>query len=456
MTFVDAQNGDPPGHDRGRLVHEHVQPPLGRHGRGRRRPGHAAGNDRTVRVRRPRPRVRASEERFRTLVQNIRDYAIFMLDAAGYITEWTDGATRVIGHGARRSSGATSPCCIRRMTCSAARPTRCWPRPASRTRRGPRLARAQGRHALLGQRDRDRHPRRPGRGRRLHDGDPRSQRAEGAARAARAAAGRGHRGPLRGGAGEPRQGRIPHHAEPRAADAPGADPALGAGAARRLGPGARRRPRRRCDRPQRGEPAAADRGSARPVAVEVRARSAGPADQLGRGGRARGRRGDHAQRAGEGRDRRARRDARPRRGRVRSGPLPAGALEPAVERGEVHARRRACVAARPEGRRPAGDRRHRHRRRNRGLLPPPPVPALPAGPGGHTRAAPVRRTGRRTGAVPLPRRAPRRRGGGDQRRARLRRRVQGPDSLGDARRGPGATDTQTSCAAIPRRRRCWG
>jgi PAS domain S-box-containing protein len=40
---------------------------------------------------------RAEEARFRTLVQNLHDYAIFMLDANGRITEWTEGAARVSG-----------------------------------------------------------------------------------------------------------------------------------------------------------------------------------------------------------------------------------------------------------------------------------------------------------------------------------------------------------------------
>ena len=39
-----------------------------------------------------------SEERFRTLVQNIRDYAIFRIDPNGIITEWTEGAERVKGY----------------------------------------------------------------------------------------------------------------------------------------------------------------------------------------------------------------------------------------------------------------------------------------------------------------------------------------------------------------------
>src|SRR5919106_621307 len=42
--------------------------------------------------------LRASEERYRTLVENVADHAIFMLDAEGIITEWTEGARRVKGY----------------------------------------------------------------------------------------------------------------------------------------------------------------------------------------------------------------------------------------------------------------------------------------------------------------------------------------------------------------------
>jgi two-component system CheB/CheR fusion protein len=42
--------------------------------------------------------LRESEARFRTLVQNVRDYAIFMIDSAGIVTEWTEGAERVKGY----------------------------------------------------------------------------------------------------------------------------------------------------------------------------------------------------------------------------------------------------------------------------------------------------------------------------------------------------------------------
>ena len=49
--------------------------------------------------------LRASEERFRTLIENIRDYAIFMTDAHGFVTEWTKGAERVTGYAAEEMLG---------------------------------------------------------------------------------------------------------------------------------------------------------------------------------------------------------------------------------------------------------------------------------------------------------------------------------------------------------------
>ena len=43
------------------------------------------------------PNRLSAEERLRLILQNIPDYAIFSLDAAGYVTEWTEGAQRVKG-----------------------------------------------------------------------------------------------------------------------------------------------------------------------------------------------------------------------------------------------------------------------------------------------------------------------------------------------------------------------
>jgi PAS domain S-box-containing protein len=42
--------------------------------------------------------LRASEERFRLLVQNVKDYAIFMLSPSGHIVSWNEGAQRIKGY----------------------------------------------------------------------------------------------------------------------------------------------------------------------------------------------------------------------------------------------------------------------------------------------------------------------------------------------------------------------
>jgi PAS domain S-box-containing protein len=43
-------------------------------------------------------RERLSEERFRLLVESVKDYAIFMLDADGYVKTWNVGAERIKGY----------------------------------------------------------------------------------------------------------------------------------------------------------------------------------------------------------------------------------------------------------------------------------------------------------------------------------------------------------------------
>jgi PAS domain S-box-containing protein len=43
-------------------------------------------------------KLRQSEERFRLLVENVRDYAIFSLDPSGYIRSWNHGAERIKGY----------------------------------------------------------------------------------------------------------------------------------------------------------------------------------------------------------------------------------------------------------------------------------------------------------------------------------------------------------------------
>lgn len=49
--------------------------------------------------------LRASEARYRTLVENVNDYAIFLLDADRQVTEWTAGAEAVIGYAAAEVLG---------------------------------------------------------------------------------------------------------------------------------------------------------------------------------------------------------------------------------------------------------------------------------------------------------------------------------------------------------------
>ena len=67
-----------------------------------------------------------SEERFRLLVESVRDYAIFMLDPDGRVLTWNAGAERIKGY---RAGGdhraALLACSIRRRRATAARRTSC-------------------------------------------------------------------------------------------------------------------------------------------------------------------------------------------------------------------------------------------------------------------------------------------------------------------------------------------
>ena len=52
-----------------------------------------------------RQEMRESEERFRLLVENVSDYAIFMLDPEGRIVSWNEGAERIQGYKAAEVDG---------------------------------------------------------------------------------------------------------------------------------------------------------------------------------------------------------------------------------------------------------------------------------------------------------------------------------------------------------------
>lgn len=49
--------------------------------------------------------LRLSEERFRVLVEEVKDYAIFMLDPSGHIQSWNEGAHKIKGYRAEEIIG---------------------------------------------------------------------------------------------------------------------------------------------------------------------------------------------------------------------------------------------------------------------------------------------------------------------------------------------------------------
>src|SRR5215204_3427979 len=53
----------------------------------------------TLEARSHQESLRESEERFRLMVEGVKDYAIFMLDPGGSVTTWNDGAERIVGYG---------------------------------------------------------------------------------------------------------------------------------------------------------------------------------------------------------------------------------------------------------------------------------------------------------------------------------------------------------------------
>ena len=141
--------------------------------------------------------LRRSEERLRLLIEGVREYAIFMLDANGSVVTWNVGAQRIKGYRAEEIIGQhfsvfyPQDCAGQRLARARAAAGR---RDGQLRRYG--MAAAQGRHGVLGQRHDHRASRRcrpaPG----LRQADPRpdgeqARRGHGAGQpAARGNAGR--------------------------------------------------------------------------------------------------------------------------------------------------------------------------------------------------------------------------------------------------------------------------
>jgi len=53
--------------------------------------------------------LRASEERFRLLVENVRDCALFSVDLNGNVSDWNPGAERIFGYSAQQVLGRSAP-----------------------------------------------------------------------------------------------------------------------------------------------------------------------------------------------------------------------------------------------------------------------------------------------------------------------------------------------------------
>jgi len=98
-------------------------------------------------------RLRESEHRFRLLVDGVIDYAIYMLDPDGYVTNWNSGAQRIKGYSASDIVGQHFSRFYGENDRAAGVPVRALGhRAANRKVRRRGLARAQGRHHFLGER----------------------------------------------------------------------------------------------------------------------------------------------------------------------------------------------------------------------------------------------------------------------------------------------------------------
>src|SRR5947199_352535 len=49
--------------------------------------------------------ARQDEQRFRLVAENVKDFAIFMLDNGGHVASWNEGAARILGYRAEEVLG---------------------------------------------------------------------------------------------------------------------------------------------------------------------------------------------------------------------------------------------------------------------------------------------------------------------------------------------------------------
>ncbi len=61
--------------------------------------------DRTADLNRVNEELQASEERFRLMIEGVKDYAIYMLDPEGRVASWNEGAARIYGYTAEEVVG---------------------------------------------------------------------------------------------------------------------------------------------------------------------------------------------------------------------------------------------------------------------------------------------------------------------------------------------------------------
>jgi PAS domain S-box-containing protein len=76
----------------------------------------------TEQVRRQAERLRQSEERFRLLMEGVKDYAIYMLDAAGCVASWNPAAEQITGYGEEEIIGKHYSCFFPREDVERERP----------------------------------------------------------------------------------------------------------------------------------------------------------------------------------------------------------------------------------------------------------------------------------------------------------------------------------------------